>query len=179
MRIEASILTKEIEEKFSELVVLVEALKKHVVNDGVNTSELVDTAFTAREVVKHLDEFKKRVNELSRSAQASCCIAMAVTGQDIVRTDYCSATTNPKPWYKIPYKREQDQFQWDEIMRGLGVNPNSAGNQKGIIRLHAPELMTYCGELTSEGKQPPAGIDPKQSTGMELNLRITQRNRTA
>jgi hypothetical protein len=173
MKLEASILLKEVEEKFQSLVPLLEALKDYIAGNASLTSELADIAFVCREIDINCDEFMKRVREISRLAQSCCCITLATTGEDIVRTDFCSASPNPKPWFKIPYKREQNPQRWDLIMAAIGVS--DLANRRDLVRIHAPGLMDYCGELIGHGDDPPAGIDPKECTSMELNLRITKK----
>lgn len=175
MKIEATILLKQLELTISELVPLIEKLKEATVQEMTNTVELADIAFATREANKHVDEFKRRVNELHKKAATQCSITMAITGLSTVRTNYCTATSNPKPWYKIPYKRENNPEKYDQIMRGIGIDPQGVAVQKDCVRIHAPGLMDYCAEVIGEGGQPPAGIDSKQMTAMELNLRLTKK----
>jgi hypothetical protein len=173
MQHEAHILMADINQKYQELVPLLEKLKEYVAHNATNAVELADIAFSCRQTETATTEFLKRVRELMRVSSGACCLVISFNGENIVRTDHCTATPNPKPWYKIPYKREQNSDKWDAIMEAIGVS--DLANRKDLVRLHAPSFMDYCGELIGEGQQPPDGVDPKKLVSVELNLRITKR----
>jgi len=172
---EARILMEDIRGKYHELLPLLDNLKNYVTANAANDIQNADIAFATREVDNSTTEFLKKVREVHRIAAAACCISLAMSGEDVVRTEYCTATPNPKPWYKIPYKREQNPEKWDLIMGAIGVS--DLANKRDLVRIHAPAFMDYCGELIGEGKSTPAGVDPKESTGMEMNLRITKHSK--
>lgn len=173
MQLEAKILLEDLTNKYQELIPLLDKLKDYIAHNAANVGELADIAFVCREVDTATDEFLKRVRDIGRISQAVACVSLATNGDDIVRTETCTASPNPKPWYKIPYKRAQNPEQWDRIMEAIGVS--ELANKRDLVRIYAPAFMEYCGELIGSGNPPPAGVDPTQMTSMELNLRITRR----
>lgn len=169
---EAVILYQEVN-KLIELLPLLERMKRYCNEHYTALGNLADTAFMCRESENIIELFTKELHKLSSIAQENASVCMEALGQDIIRTDFCSASPNPRIWYKIPYSREKGPQWFDQVMKSIGVS--ELAFTKELVRLHPPAFVDYCGELVGNGGVPPEGIDPKNMTGVELKLRITKK----
>ena len=163
--------------KLMELVPLVDRIYEKMNANMTVVAEQVDTAFVCREVGEILETFGKKVRALERKAHENTSLTLMITGEDNVQTEYCTATPDPRLSFKIPYKREINPAKHDEIMSAIGVS--QLANEKELVRLYFPGLMDYCTQEIGECRNPPAGINPKEATGVDLRLSLRRRDREA
>lgn len=169
---ECSVLEKEISDTLQSLYPLLETLTTLAGNQP-ELREYADIAFTCREVEAKIDDFLKRLRQVSYIAEAEAVKGMERLGISKIVSHSCTATSKPRMWYKLPYKREQNPETWDRIMEAIGVSELAA--KLDLVRFHAPSLMDYCTTLIGMGKQPPDGINPKECTAAELRLSMRRK----
>lgn len=171
---EALILMKEVN-RLMDLLPLLDTVKEKTLTNISAVENLADTALVCREIEDTVDAFMKKVHEVSNLAQASGCFMIEHNNLHNIKTEYCTASPNPKIWFKLPGKREYNPEWFDHVMESIGVPPETSRLE--LVRLHPPKFIDYCTQLLGEGLDPPAGIDPKQSTAVDLRLKILKRKK--
>ena len=169
---ESKALFASIQDLYLELVPLLELLEKKT-KEELETmgGQQIDTAYACRESIAVLDVLKKRINKIYSIAQAIASVHITMLDKDRMSTQHATASPNPRPWFKIPYKRDKDPKEYDRLMAFCGV-PQEA-SERETIRLHAPGFMDWMAELLGSGAALP--FDPSSMTTVEHRLRITKK----
>lgn len=145
------------------------------VKDCLDIKELADFAYATQDAWKLADDTRKQLNILHELVEKIAGVLWATTSMDgePIRTEYCTATPNPKPIATIP-KRSTDPEAYKTLMLHLGVPEallNTDNEDKEVIRPHWPGFVDYLTRELAAGRPLPPGIHPDK-TYMKYNLSI-------
>jgi hypothetical protein len=133
-------------------VVAVKKLRVNITdpNEPPSLEDIVDLIYTLRESKRIYEETLKDLNKLYAFSQQMACLLGVRDETEVVKTEYCTGSLNPKTHPKIPSKRRYNPEQFDELMKRLNIPEELI--EKEVVRPNWSAIQDYIVEKTAQGE---------------------------
>lgn len=148
--------------------------------------EMADSIYALKEAKKFAEDTEKDIGKLQKMLCDMFCLKYTQCDDgnaESIRTDYCTATPNPRVCAHIPsYEKQPEEYK--ALMTYLGVDPvlwdtgkvltENGEESTKVVDVHWPGFTALLSRLAGSGHPLPPGIDPEK-TYMLWNVTIRKK----
>ena len=153
-------IVQKIRELFAHTMLELDSLKGEL-GESDKAEYHADNVYAMREAEKYAEELLKEIRKAHTTCQKVACLICMKTLRDGIITDYCSGKPVTKIVPKVPAKRRYDPEGFDKLMAFIGVSEEVYLSE--LVRFNWPEVIKFCNDRLSEGKNLPCKIDDEMN----------------
>lgn len=127
---------------------------------SADLKELADHVMWLKEIEKLFDDCRKNAHNILELVEKLTCIAWATTSDgDPIRTEYCTATPQPKKMGRIPSRTKHPE-EYEAFMTEMGIPRELI--DVGAVTFNWNAMIEFISQRLARGENPPKCFDPNK-----------------
>lgn len=156
------IMHEKLERMHRTVYALMQSVETSVKTDPMTQHDRVDSIYVMRLMEALLDDTRKETKKVKELIEKITCLTWVkdATAEPTVRGTLCRGKPDVRQAARIPSQTKEPE-RFAELMAALKIPIEMV--ERGVVKPHWPNMVTYLTNLSVEGLPFPAGIRPDDS----------------